>query len=250
MTAHAHIAGRVTAYPRKTDCGVDGIYAQRSTETSRSSPVAAQRCAEGAGLDGGDLGRSTIICAVHHTRRNSTDDDLPMNVFATSRIYTSLTGTTHIPLPLPRSSQRIRSCLPLSFWRRPRLSARGGEQCVWANISYASAQPASAVGLVPLGCYADLTENGNAACLGNSWFVTETSRKARQIGCSTAIVTAGVYRSPRALVLPAISRGSFSDDRAGLRATSPYPERNPYPCYLDNGFPAWLPVTVSFGQPA
>jgi hypothetical protein len=94
MTAHAHIAGRVTAYPRKTDCGVDGIYAQRSTETSRSSPVAAQRCAEGAGLDGGDLGRSTIICAVHHTRRNSTDDDLPMNVFATSRIYTSLTGTT------------------------------------------------------------------------------------------------------------------------------------------------------------
>ena len=95
MTAHAHIAGRVTAYPRKTDCGVDGIYAQRSTETSRSSPVAAQRCAEGAGLDGGDLGRSTIICAVHHTRRNSTDDDLPMNVFATSRIYTSLTGTTH-----------------------------------------------------------------------------------------------------------------------------------------------------------
>ena len=51
---------------------------------------------------------------------------------------------------------------------------------MWANISYASAQPASAVGLVPLGCYADLTENGNAACLGNSWFVTETSRKARQ----------------------------------------------------------------------
>jgi hypothetical protein len=100
MTAHAHIAGRVTAYPRKTDCGVDGIYAQRSTETSRSSPVAAQRCAEGAGLDGGDLGRSTIICAVHHTRRNSTDDDLPMNVFATSRIYTSLTGTTFAEIRL------------------------------------------------------------------------------------------------------------------------------------------------------
>ena len=68
MTAHAHIAGRVTAYPRKTDCGVDGIYAQRSTETSRSSPVAAQRCAEGAGLDGGDRGRSTIKRAVHRTQ--------------------------------------------------------------------------------------------------------------------------------------------------------------------------------------
>jgi hypothetical protein len=121
---------------------------------------------------------------------------------------------------------------------------------VWAKVSYASAQPASAVGLVPLGCYAGLTENGNAACLGKSWFVTETSRKAPQIGCSTEIVTAGVYRSPRALVLPAISRGSFSDDHAGLRAISPYPERTPYPSYLDNGFPAWLPVTVSFGQPA
>ena len=38
------------ANPRKTDCGVDGTYAQRLTGASRSSPEAAQRCAKGAGL--------------------------------------------------------------------------------------------------------------------------------------------------------------------------------------------------------
>jgi hypothetical protein len=98
MTAHAHIAGRVTAYPRKADCGVDGIYAQGSTETSRSSPAAAQRCAEGAGLDGGDLGRSTITCAPitpdDPVTLNSTGVEVPISAFTTSRIYTSLTGTT------------------------------------------------------------------------------------------------------------------------------------------------------------
>ena len=36
----------------------DGTYAQRSTVASRSSPAAAQRGAEGAGLDGDDRGRS------------------------------------------------------------------------------------------------------------------------------------------------------------------------------------------------
>ena len=34
-------AGAIIAYPRKTDCGVDGIYAHRSTVASRSSPEAA-----------------------------------------------------------------------------------------------------------------------------------------------------------------------------------------------------------------
>jgi hypothetical protein len=47
-----------------TNCGVDGTYALRSAVAVRSSPEAAQRCAEGAGLDGGDHGRSTITRAV------------------------------------------------------------------------------------------------------------------------------------------------------------------------------------------
>ena len=55
------------AHAPRTDCGVDGTYASRSTAASRSSPAAAQRCAEGAGLDGGDRGRSTIERAVHRT---------------------------------------------------------------------------------------------------------------------------------------------------------------------------------------
>jgi hypothetical protein len=63
-----HAAGGIIANPRETDCGTDGTYAQRSTVASRSSPAAAQRCAEGAGLDGGDPGRSTITCAVHRSR--------------------------------------------------------------------------------------------------------------------------------------------------------------------------------------
>ena len=64
--------------PRQTDCGVDGTYAQRSAVASQSSPAAAQRCAKGAGLDGGDRSRSTITCAVRratcvqlHRRRGS-----------------------------------------------------------------------------------------------------------------------------------------------------------------------------------
>ena len=56
------------AASRLTDCGVDGTYAQRSTVVSRSSPTAAQRCAEGAGLDGGNRGRSTITRAVFRSQ--------------------------------------------------------------------------------------------------------------------------------------------------------------------------------------
>jgi hypothetical protein len=71
-----HAAGDVIANPRETDRGVDGTYAQRSTVASRSSPAAAQRCAEGAGLDGGDRGRSTITRAVHRSRfhRHRSED--------------------------------------------------------------------------------------------------------------------------------------------------------------------------------
>ena len=56
--------------PRQTDCGVIGTNAKRSTVASRSSPNAAPRCAEGAGLDGGDRGRSTINRAVHRAADN------------------------------------------------------------------------------------------------------------------------------------------------------------------------------------
>jgi Domain of unknown function (DUF892) len=72
-------ADRIIAYPRKTDCGVDGIHAQRSTAASRSSPEAASRCAEGAGLDGGDRGRRTITRAVRGAEiwlRRKTMNDL------------------------------------------------------------------------------------------------------------------------------------------------------------------------------
>jgi hypothetical protein len=36
-------------------CGVEGMNANRSAGAPLSSPAAAQRCAEGAGLDGGVL---------------------------------------------------------------------------------------------------------------------------------------------------------------------------------------------------
>src|ERR1700722_7183119 len=58
-------AGAIIAYPRKTDCGVDGIHAQPSTVVSRSSPEAASRCAEGAGLCAGhaqQLGGESPLC--------------------------------------------------------------------------------------------------------------------------------------------------------------------------------------------
>ena len=40
------------------DCGVDGIYAQRSTVAPPSSPAAAKRCTEGAGLCAGHAQQS------------------------------------------------------------------------------------------------------------------------------------------------------------------------------------------------
>jgi len=50
--------------PQATDKDLDGTDAQRSVAASRSGPAAAQRCAKGAGLDGGDVLRSTIRRAV------------------------------------------------------------------------------------------------------------------------------------------------------------------------------------------
>ena len=76
----------------RMDCVVDGIYAQRSTVASQSTPAAAQR-------DGGEHGRSTIIRAVHRTRSASRPDsgaEAPMNLSDTSSIYTSLTGATTV----------------------------------------------------------------------------------------------------------------------------------------------------------
>ena len=62
------------------------------------SPAAAQRCAEGAGLDGGDALRSTIRRAVtrNPSRRIAEFHPAvaPQAISATQRIYTSLTGTT------------------------------------------------------------------------------------------------------------------------------------------------------------
>lgn len=80
---------------RQTEYGVDGTYAQRSTATSRSSPVAAQRCAEGAGLDGGDRGRSTIKGADLRAKcTSSTGATAPIGISTISRIHTSLTDVT------------------------------------------------------------------------------------------------------------------------------------------------------------
>jgi hypothetical protein len=65
----------------------------------RQRPAAAQRCAEGAGLDGVDRGRSTISCAVHRTSdmltTSLTRADASMSTFTTPRIYTCLTDATH-----------------------------------------------------------------------------------------------------------------------------------------------------------
>jgi hypothetical protein len=84
----------------QTESGVDGTYAQRSTVMSRSSPVAAQRCAEGAGLDGGDRGRSTIKGAVLRAECTSPiGATVPIGISTISPIHTSLTDVTET-LPL------------------------------------------------------------------------------------------------------------------------------------------------------
>jgi len=73
----------------------NGMDAKSSAGVLLSSPAAAQRCAKGAGLDGGDRGRSTMSCAVHRTSdmltTSLTGADASMSAFTTPRIYTCLT---------------------------------------------------------------------------------------------------------------------------------------------------------------
>ena len=80
----------------RTNYDVEGTYARRSTAASLSSPAAAQRGAEGAGLDGGQRGRSTIKGAVRHAKciGSYTAANVPVACSITSRIYTSLTDVT------------------------------------------------------------------------------------------------------------------------------------------------------------
>jgi hypothetical protein len=79
----------------------NGMDAQRSVGAPLSSPEAAQRCAEGAGLDSGDPGRSTIGHAVdraplqrHPLQTISTNAAAPQPPQLQSRISTSLTDVT------------------------------------------------------------------------------------------------------------------------------------------------------------
>jgi hypothetical protein len=53
----------------QANCGVIGTIAKRSTAPSQSSPAAVWRCAGGAGLDGGEHGRSTITDAIRRAIR-------------------------------------------------------------------------------------------------------------------------------------------------------------------------------------
>jgi hypothetical protein len=82
-------------------CAIERQDAQRSVGAPLSSPEAAQRCAEGAGLDSGDPGRSTIGHAVdraplqrHPLQTISTNAAAPQPPQLQSRISTSLTDVT------------------------------------------------------------------------------------------------------------------------------------------------------------
>jgi hypothetical protein len=94
---------------RATDCAVNGTNAKRSAAAPGSSPAAAQRGAEGAGLDAGDARRSTIKGAVKRTtsqrQHNFTAVGQPAAACRLhSRIYTSLTDVTQEP---PLASDNI-----------------------------------------------------------------------------------------------------------------------------------------------
>src|SRR5690349_1560251 len=74
--------------PRTTDCVVDGFYAKRSVAVAGSSPAAAQRCAEGAGLDPGAADRSTIQRAVKCDPTQSQTESTAAHRLGTARGYT------------------------------------------------------------------------------------------------------------------------------------------------------------------
>jgi hypothetical protein len=92
----------IASFKRST-APLNGMDAQRSVGAPLSSPEAAQWCAEGAGLDSGDPGRSTIGHAVdraplqHHPQQTiSTNAAAPQPSQIQSRISTSLTDVTDI----------------------------------------------------------------------------------------------------------------------------------------------------------
>src|SRR5229473_1980019 len=94
----------------------NGMDAQRSVGAPLSSPEAAQRCAEGAGLDSGDPGRSTIGHAVdraplqrHPLQTISTNAAAPQPPQLQSRISTSLTDVT-ANIDLSAFFQHLRTC--------------------------------------------------------------------------------------------------------------------------------------------
>src|SRR5690349_17062652 len=74
--------------PRTTDCVVDGFYAKRSVAVAGSSPAAAQRRAEGAGLDPGAADRSTIQRAVKCDPTQSQTESTAAHRLGTARGYT------------------------------------------------------------------------------------------------------------------------------------------------------------------
>ena len=106
--------------PHATDRGVDGVNATRSVAPPGSSPEAAQRCAEGAGLDAGGAHRSTIKRAVtcgpppiEHNPPRLAGSEPPA---ATPQISTRLTDVTH---SRPSGSDRYPSAAALPLGRRP-----------------------------------------------------------------------------------------------------------------------------------
>mgnify|MGYP001331369874 CR=1 FL=1 len=79
--------------PEAAEYAVDGIAATGSAGAPRSSPAAAQRFAQGNGLNGGAPDRSRIRHAADHSRI-SPERRAQMAASATLRIYTSLTDMT------------------------------------------------------------------------------------------------------------------------------------------------------------
>ena len=95
----------------------NGMDAPRSAGAPVSSPAAAQRCAEGAGLDSGVLAAAqsamlsiaapaAMIADMISTRAAAFDGPS-----ATARIYTRLTDVTAERVPA-----RVRACTPILNW--------------------------------------------------------------------------------------------------------------------------------------
>ena len=89
------------AYPRKTDCGVDGIHANARPRRRGQAPKPHRGAPKAQGLTAAIAvaGPSPVpsIASDDPVSLNSTGADVSMRAFATLRIYTSLTGTTQFP---------------------------------------------------------------------------------------------------------------------------------------------------------